>query len=239
MGYKVELPIHMVLTGNDYKMVLASFTYSHTWYNMPDIAGQAHMATFMLQPGPTGAEGSDESSAKYPFQGNIFIKSYRILPSDTWDHQTNPSWYKWPWHSNTAFTAPRTMSWWLSSLAWKIAWTGWLLQALSLLPGWLDQQMVFLDWGNTCLIAPIHAQERPSGQSVCALWSSSRYSCGGQCQELPIACSACGGELLSGYALQALVAGLAAHVLDWTQGCALAYAEQSWPESAMWRGGCS
>ena len=87
--------------------------------------------------------------------------------------------------------------------------------------------------------SPIHAQERPSGQSVCALWSSSRYSCSGQCQELPIACSACGGELLSGYVLQALVAGLAAHVLDWTQGCALAYAEQSWPESAMWRGECS
>ena len=105
MGYRVELPVHMVLTGNDYKMVLASFTYSHTWYNMPDVAGQAHMATFMFQPGPTGAEGSDESSAKYPFQGNIFIKSSRILPSDTWDHQTNPSWYKWPWHSNTAFTA--------------------------------------------------------------------------------------------------------------------------------------
>ena len=84
--------------------------------------------------------------------------------------------------------------------------------------------------------SPIHAQERPSGQSVCALWPSGRCSCSGQCQELPIACSAHGGALLSGYVLQALVAGLAAHVLDWTQGCALASDEQSWPESAMWRG---
>ena len=86
----------------------------------------------------------------------------------------------------------------------------------------------------------IHAQERPSGQSVCALWPSGRCSCSGQCQELPVACSARGGALLSGFVLQALVAGLAglaAHVLDWTQGYALTYDEQSWPESAMWRGG--
>ena len=67
LDYRVELPIHMALTGDNYEMVLASFTYSHTWYNIPDIAGQAHMATFILQPGPTGAEASDDSSAKYPF----------------------------------------------------------------------------------------------------------------------------------------------------------------------------
>ena len=222
---------------HDYKMVLASFTYSHTWYNMPDVAGQAHMATFMFQPGPTGAEGSDESSAKYPFQGNIFIKSCRILPSDTWDHQTNPSWYKWPWHSNTAFTAPRTMSWWLSRLKdcmGRVTLTGTVPAA-----GLARQGDGFPGLGQHVPHSPIHAQERPSGQSVCALWPSGRCSCSGQCQELPIACSARGGVLLSGYVLQALVAGpagLAAHVLDWTQGRALAYDEQSWPKSALWRG---
>ena len=44
---------------------------------------------------------------------------------------------------------------------WKIAWGGWLLQALSLVPGWPDKEMVFLDWGNTCLIAPYMPKRDP------------------------------------------------------------------------------
>ena len=197
MGYRVELPVHMVLTGNDYKMVLASFTYSHTWYNMPDVAGQAHMATFMFQPGPTGAEGSDETWQSIPSKATFSSRAAGYFPQILETirqilRDINGMTFQHSFHS------PRTMSWWLSSLAWKIAWGGWLLQALSLLPGWPDKEMVFLDWGNTCLI---HAQERPSGQFVCALWPSGRCSCSGQCQELPIACSARGGALLSSYVL--------------------------------------
>ena len=62
-----------------------------------------------------------------------------------------------------SFHSPKNYVWWLSSLAWKIAWTGWLLQALSLLPGWPDQQMVFLDWGDTCHIAPYMPKRDPVG----------------------------------------------------------------------------
>ena len=130
------------------------------------------------------------------------------------------------------------MSWWLSSLAWKIAWAGWLTGTVPA-AGLARPGDGFPGLGKHVPHSPIHAQERHSGQSVCALWPSGICSCSGQCQELPIACSARGGALLSGYVLQALVAGLAglaSHVLDWTQGCALAYDEQSWPESAMWRG---
>ena len=96
-----------------------------------------------------------------PSKATCSSRAAGYCPSDTWDHQPNPSWYKWPWHFNAAFTAPRTMSWWLSGRAWKIAWAGWLLQALSLLPGWPDQETVCLDWGNTGLIAPYMPKRDP------------------------------------------------------------------------------
>ena len=208
MGYRVELPIHMVLTGNDYKMVLASFTYSHTWYNMPDIAGQAYMATFIFSARPHGGRGQRWKFGKVSLPRQHFHQELQ----DTSLRYLRPSDKSFVINGHDIPTQ--------------------LSQPQEPCPG------DFQAWPERLPHSPIHAQERPSGQSVCALWPSGRCSCSGQCQELPIACSAHGGALLSGYVLQALVAGpagQAAHVLDWTQGCAHAYDEQSWPYSAMWR----
>ena len=110
MGYRVELPIHMVLTGNDYKMVLASFTYSHTRYNMPDVAGQAHMATFMFQPGPTGAEGSDETWQSIPSKATFSSRAAGYFPQILETirqilRDINGMTFQHSFHS------PRTMSW--------------------------------------------------------------------------------------------------------------------------------
>ena len=42
--FRVELPEHIVLHNNDYKVAVAKFTYPHTLHNVPDLVGQMHMA---------------------------------------------------------------------------------------------------------------------------------------------------------------------------------------------------
>ena len=45
--FRVALPERVALRSNDYEVTLASFTYAHSWYNVPDLAGQTHTAIFI------------------------------------------------------------------------------------------------------------------------------------------------------------------------------------------------
>ena len=84
----------VLLHGNDFEIILASFTYPRTWCNMPDQVGQMNMTTFVFQQGhiyhddgaitnaADGAEGvpsregDDEAPAdQHPCQGTTFIRS--------------------------------------------------------------------------------------------------------------------------------------------------------------------
>ena len=98
--FRVALPECVALHSNDYEIALASFTYAHTWYNMPDLAGQTHTATFSflaghLHPLPrgdnraetaaAGTEGDVETPSFHACEGLVFIKSWVILAWDTTD----------------------------------------------------------------------------------------------------------------------------------------------------------
>ena len=97
--FRVELPKRVLLHGNDYDVTLASFTYPRTWYNVPDLSGQMHMATFTFWQGhvhrddgaignataigteviPSG-EADDEAPAdQHSCQDTMFIRSQWTL----------------------------------------------------------------------------------------------------------------------------------------------------------------
>ena len=106
----VELSEPIMLHGNDYEVTLDSFTFPRTWYNVPDLAGQMHAATFAFQQGhlygcggssnaadvsdacaeaatAEEAVGGDEMPAELnPCQNTLLIKSQRTLSPRCYEH---------------------------------------------------------------------------------------------------------------------------------------------------------
>ena len=98
----MALPERVALRSNDYEVALASLTYARSWYNVPDLAGQTHTATFTflaghLHPPPrdgshteeTAAaetEGTAETPPSHPCEGSTFIKSRRTLSPGYYEH---------------------------------------------------------------------------------------------------------------------------------------------------------
>ena len=133
--YRRELPLHVVLTANDYEITLARFTYPH-------IASQLPTAIFTFQAGhlhqhpPVGgcgdidddgvaataaAAGGDRSPPAHPCQGTTSSRAAGPCPPDT-TRTSDKSLMIWTamaagarWHSSSAFTPPRTASWWPST----------------------------------------------------------------------------------------------------------------------------
>ena len=92
--FRVALPERVALCSIDYEVALPSFTYSRTWYNVPDLTGQMHTASFSflaghLHPPPRRADRAETASAKtegagkmpssLACEGSTFIKSRRTL----------------------------------------------------------------------------------------------------------------------------------------------------------------
>ena len=80
---------------------LASFTYARTWYNVPDLSGQTHTASFTflaghLHPTPRGddrmesaaveTKGTAEMPSSHACEGLTFIKSRRTLSPGYYEH---------------------------------------------------------------------------------------------------------------------------------------------------------
>ena len=99
--FRVALPEHVALCSNDYEVTLASFTYARSWYNVPDLVGQTHMATFTFPAGhlhPTlrddcaeetaaaETEGTAETPPSHTCEGSTFIKSRRTLSPGYYEH---------------------------------------------------------------------------------------------------------------------------------------------------------
>ena len=102
MDFWVALPKRGALRNNDYEVTLASFTYACSWYNLPDLAGQTHMAIFTfleghLYPPPHNGDRAEETAAvetkdttetpsSHACEGSTFIKSRRTLSPGYYEH---------------------------------------------------------------------------------------------------------------------------------------------------------
>ena len=204
---------HMMLTSNDYKMALSSFIYPHTFYNVLHIASQPHTASFMFQAEhlhcPT-TNGKDTKAEGSDGSSPVYPSQGTMFIKSC--RTLSPRHYEtvnggsgMAFQLNLYGTKNLVMVTIKPSPKDCIG-RGTLTWVLYLLLDWQDWETVFL------------------GHS----------SCGGQRQELPVACSTCKGALWSGRVLWALAAGLAAHVLDQVQAHACDYNRRSWPESTTW-----
>ena len=204
--FRVALPERVALPSNDYEVALASFTYDRTWYNVPDLAGQTHMAIFTfpvghLHPPPCGDDRTESAAAEtegtpssYACEGSTFIKSRRTLSPEYYEHvrqilhdlnghgRSSRIAFQFSYHA-TQNRVLVTFRPGLKDCTGRVT----LSRALSLLLGWPDQEMVLMGRGNTCHMAPSQPRRDPVESRHLRDPVDRRCSRGGQCQELAVA----------------------------------------------------
>ena len=154
-----------------------------SWYNVPDLAGQAHTATFSflasdLHPPPHGddhaetapdeTEGAAETPSSHACEGSMFIKSRGALSPGYYEqvrqilHNLNrhggSSWmaFQFSYHAvrNHVLVSFRPG---LKDCMGPVT----LSRALSLLLDWSDQETVLMGRGNTRHMAPSQPSRDP------------------------------------------------------------------------------
>ena len=137
------------------------------------------------------------------------------------------------WRSTSATTPSGTVLGGLQALPEGLHGPGHAVAATVLLLGWPDQEMVLMGRGNTRHMAPSQHRRDPIESLFHALLPCRQCSRGGQCQELPVVCSARQMSQRSSRVLRASVIGLAACALDKVPARPRGYNGQPRPEGAI------